>query len=224
MKDILSDLPAEPLSEQDEAKCGVIIQSGLAAGTERDAAIEKLVTHTMRDAYHYASRCAHGRLAEDTIFSLCYDALLRAARNFDPEKQRFLPYAKAYLRGLVSAKFVQADSLRKHFCCTGEVVSEGPLSTGDEGGITANEGPPVDPDWDNINSAELREKILPYLRRLSPQERLVLDLKYWGGFTFEDIGRLTRSSKSAAWGTHVRALRKLRKLMSARKRDFGLDT
>jgi hypothetical protein len=165
MKDILSDLPTEPLSEQDEAQCGVVIQSGLAASTERDAAVEKLVMHTMRDAYHYVSRCAHGRLAEDTLFSLCYDALLRAARNFDPEKQRFLPYAKAYLRGLISAKFVQANSLRKHFCSTGEVVSEGPLSTGDDVTTTANEGPPVDPDWEAINSAELREKRRPYLRR-----------------------------------------------------------
>lgn len=73
---------------------------------------EILVLHSMREAFYYAKRCCRGGLLDDEIYSACYDALCKAAKNFKPDKIRFFAYAKPYVRGALSTAWRGKDIVK----------------------------------------------------------------------------------------------------------------
>jgi DNA-directed RNA polymerase specialized sigma subunit len=71
--------------------------------------------------------------------------------------------------------------------------------------------PTVDPDFRSIDIREKLDIVKDIAKRkLSEQERMILDLTYTSGFTFQKIGDLTNTTRSAAQLIHTKALRKIR--------------
>jgi RNA polymerase sigma factor (sigma-70 family) len=230
MKHVLKDIPKETLTREKENDCSAIIQK-YKQGALRDEAINTLVLHNLREAFHYARRCSRESLCEDELFSLCYDALLRSAKNFKPQGTRFFAYAKQAVRGMIyriwrDRRVVKKISMSQ--CLPLDAIRyDEPevLSSGDE------PTPPSTkcleayqmPDWEGICLRDAVATIAPQLQKLNKQEQAVIRLRYEGDYTFEEIGGLLGSSRSAIWGTHRRALKKLRSLAASKPRPFSSE-
>lgn len=78
---------------------------------------------------------------------------------------------------------------------------------------------PVDPDFPSI---EIREQMLlvneAIRGRLTEQERMVIDLVYKDGFSFQEIGNMLSITRSAVLLAHSKALKKIRMDMIRQKR------
>ncbi len=215
----VTELPEESLSPSEENFLANEIQHHKG----NDDAVNRLTLHSMREAVRYATKCCRGALREPELFSLCYAALMKAARNFKPDNIRFFAYAKVYVRGELArywknADVVRASSLhqsedtpeiRRHWVHTimghdmEQVVIEDAESIEDDF---------IEPEFEAIDLREKLRVVLPLIEsKLNERERTVLKLYYESGFAFEAIGAMLvpSVSRAAVQSTHGRALRKL---------------
>lgn len=194
----------------------------------------KLVLHTMREAFVYARRCCRAGLPDDDIYSMCYRALQASAKRYNPKFGRFFAYAKVNIRGQLSREFKRLDVVKhssrgepadinttKHVLLNGIVEDRGGEREGDVN-IIPDFGS-VDPEFDLIDIRERIALIEPILKtKLTPREQQVIELRYKSGFNFTKIGELFGASRQAMEMTHANALKKVRKEL-AKKISPTLD-
>jgi RNA polymerase sigma factor (sigma-70 family) len=201
---------------------------------QREEDRNELVTHNLREAVCYGVGFSKGRLPEDEILSVCYLALSKAARNFKPGGIRFFAYAKPYVRGEICLLWKSRDVVRnssKHetelhpikreIYTSGDREEELTL-TYDDRSLEIN-GEPVEPEFAAIDLRERWAVVEPLMRSvLNERERMILELSYIGGFTFEQLRHklVPVITRTAVQHTHTRAIRKLRSALSKNKTLF----
>jgi len=223
----MTEIPDKPLPREEENRLAAI-------GTED--ARNTLVMHAMHEALAYAYRCCRGALAQDDLFSLCYDGLQQAAKNFKPNRIRFFSYAKIYVRRGISQTWRSKDIVRNSSLHeTGFEASSQPRAWKEsedeafennepqfheDGHLdeTFVEAGSVDPEFERIHLAERMRLIQPIIdRKLNDKERMVLDLFYNGDLTFEQIGKLLGVCRERTRMIHFQGLKKIRCELMRRK-------
>lgn len=228
-RSILNGLPEKELGPEHETALGVRIQ------TKRDEDdMNTLALYNMREAFAYASACCKRRLSETEIFSLCFEALKKAAKNFVPGQIRFFAYAKPYVRGEICNTYDDLRVVRR-----GETELLAPDDIPGENEHTAEDDfdtcevqtrdnhfhkeDVVDSDMEGIMNRDEWASIKPILSKLSEKERQVLDLRFQSGFNFRQIGELLNVSRSDTQATCVRALKKVRCELLRKRKLFNRD-
>lgn len=188
-----------------------------------------LALHNMREAFLYARKCCRGMLTDDEIYSACWDALCKAAKNFKSGKIRFFGYAKPYIRGALSQVWKSKDVIpnKPYVVRTRkgeptrlieEMESEDIAEEAD--GITGvfrkarfvNIFPTVQPELDAIQSREEWKLLEPLIQStLTDKEQTVITLRYKSSLSFERIGALLKISRQDIQTTHAVALKKLQR-------------
>lgn len=197
-----------PLNEQLEAV--------LAAQLPDETAAQELVMGSMQNAVKYLSRVSKGGKSEDELISLCYAALVKAVRNFKPEKGRFFPYAKVYLRSALFSSWKSRGAVRH-----AETISEGELihinisdrnqefSHDDDIDTCGHDSEGF--GFDAIDTKERWAAASAVLLKVTTEhERTILQLRFTLDYSFERIAGFMGTTRSAAQGSCERALRKIR--------------
>lgn len=187
-----------------------------------------LALHNMREAFLYAHKCCRGRLTDDEIYSACYDALCKAAKNFKAGRIRFFGYAKPYVRGALSQVWKTKDTMPNNKnirarqgeppCLAQEGESEDTIEEAD--GFTGiflkrrykQIFPTTGPEFDAIQAREEWGLIEPLIKSvLTDKEQTVIALRYKSSLSFERIGALLKISRQDVQLTHAVALKKLQR-------------
>lgn len=195
-----------PLNEQ--------LEAALAAQLPDETAAQELVMGSMQNAVKYLSRVSKGGKSENELISLCYAALVKAVRNFKPEKGRFFIYAKVYLRSALFSSW-KSRSVVRH----AETISEGEMfhiligdqepTHDDSEGVVV--GPSEDFNFDAIDTKERWAAASAVLSKVTTEhERTILQLRFTLDYSFERIAGFMGTTRSAAQGSCERALRKIR--------------
>lgn len=210
---ILEGLPDNKLTPEEEQVLGK---------QATDEAREQLVMRSMRDAFYYAlsivSDPSAYNLDETVIFSLCYSALDRAAKNFKIGfSTRFIRYAKPYIRGEIFKEWRDSTAVREFPVESAEDPIEEPGTSGTKWVESENF------DFDGLHIRELWKEIQPIIKTLTIQEQVVLELRYSGDLDFSSIGRLMSKpvSREVVRKNHARALKKIRSALLQKKRLFN---
>lgn len=192
-------IPVNPLTPSDEQFLCI---------ENTDDARAELVMRAMREAEAYTRKVSKGQIPDDELFSICYEALTRAVKNFKPGRQRFFPYAKAYCRGCVWKAWRSRDVVKNSYEHREETPSDSP---------TVLVPDTVQFGFSGIHIKELWSQLEPVMDKcFSEQERAVLTMRYSSGYCFREIGKLLGVSGNAAEGAHSRALKKLRRALAKR--------
>jgi RNA polymerase sigma factor (sigma-70 family) len=231
---VLSGLPVEKLTEAQEQEL---------ASKATDESREVLVLHTLREAFVYARTCCRQALPDDEVISLCYTALVNAARGFKPHWQRFFPYAKAFVRGQINREWEKKNVVRRQ---TGqEALLSSDAVDSDGGGsyevisrldrrdsVNCNGGPDIQvkskifsvPEYhgdelEAVFTREMMEILRPIMaEKLTKQEQTVIEMAYFQSLNFQEVANLLGVSRAAIQAAHVAAINKLRKaLRTSRK-------
>lgn len=189
-------------------------EAALTARLPDAEAAEELVMRSMQNAVKYLSRVSNRNKSEEELVSLCYAGLCKAVRNLKPDKGRFFPYAKIYLRSALFASW-KSKSIVRH----AETISEGEMfhlligdeeqCQGDSNGVTI--GDTEDFNFDDIDTRErwaAASKVLAKV--LTDHEKVVIQLRFNLDYSFEQIAGFMGTTRSAAQGACERALRKVR--------------
>lgn len=213
---MLSGLPENPLTPEEETALGLRI---MKLKDEED--MNTLALHSMREAFFYGMACSKRHLSDREVFSLCFTALKKAAKNFEPGATRFFAYAKAYVRGEICDTFDQLRVVKRgetEMICPDAVPGANEHSSDDDYDTCptqTREGlsltpQSVDSDLSGIMDRDEWATIKPILSKLSEKERQVLDLRFHSGLNFRQIGELLNVSRSDTQATCTRALKKVR--------------
>lgn len=220
----MNQIPDKPLSREEENRLAKL-------NTEESRNL--LVMHAMHEALAYAYKCCRGNLHQDDLFSLCYDSLQSAAKNFRPNIIRFFSYAKIYVRRGIAQMWRSKDVVRNASLHeSGFEAASKPIDTRareeDEIDESRDWADPqfhedanfnehlgelgsVEPEFERIHLAERMKMIQPIIdRKLNEKERMVLDLFYNGDLTFEQIGKLLGVCRERTRMIHFQALKKIR--------------
>jgi RNA polymerase sigma factor (sigma-70 family) len=219
-----------PLPHDRNCRSGLeaILAKGIAKGNEGD--LNELVMRNMREAFLYTRGMARS-LDEGALISVCYEALMRNAKRFDPARQRFFAFAKAGLRGAIyrnynkakaghPAKGVQCKPVgeRTHVHRDPAIVS--PLEAMQDYEQVSPENV-IESDMEGIFTRDRWELVKPIVaQKCSEQEKMVLTLTYESGLNFQEQGDLLGVTRSAIQRTHWRAVKKLRTELTRRKQLF----
>jgi RNA polymerase sigma factor (sigma-70 family) len=197
----------------------------------------ELALHAMHEAIPYARRVCRGGLPDDELFSLCWSALCKAAKQFKPNRVRFFAYAKVSVRRGICDAWRQKDVV-KHASIheVGELHHIKPdyHMEGADGDYPENLrigqpseygsalsgvfGPVVDPETEQIEIRDQWAIVEPLMRaKLSKNEFMTLDLHYRGGMNFQEIGDILGVVREATRLTHIRALKKIRAEVTRKK-------
>lgn len=217
---LLSGLPTEILTPEQEN----VLAEKIQASQDEDV-INELVLHNMREAFFYALACSR-TLAADAVYSLCYAALRYSATNFQPRRIRFVSFSKPYIRGEIYKTFEERKVVKDSETVSlimEDAETETPTSdAAREVTDLYHKASCVDSDMHGIIIRDEWEHIRPILReKLSENERMVLELKYEGGFNFSQISTLLHVCREATRATHARALRKVRCVLMRKKELFN---
>jgi RNA polymerase sigma factor (sigma-70 family) len=164
---------------------------------------EELIVRTMFFACSYARHVCRGNLDGEDIFSACYDALASACKNFKPDQQTFLAYAKPYIRGTIFKAWKSKGLIKK----TTTLQLPSGNSIDDVMSPDAE-----DFDYEGIHRREVMDMLQPVMEKfLTEQERMVVELHDMGGMSFKDIGSVMDYSRSRAQQIYVKAIDKIRR-------------
>lgn len=162
---------------------------------ERPTAITSfadLYRETVQDVYAYVATLVGDRAAAEDVVAQAYERAYKKRRSFD--ERRGTP--RAWLFGI--ARNAALDELRRRKRTAALVHEPADLATGD------------DPD-----AIARRTTVRAALQAMEPRERELIALKYHGGLSNAEIGKLLGLSESNA-GTRIhRAMTKLREACDA---------
>lgn len=176
----------------------------------------------MREAWAYARHVCRGKLPDDEIYSLCYTALKKAAKNFEAGRIRFFAYSKPYVRGEISRAWRFQDPVKHASLHETEVIqvasyTPAPYDNEDRKEGTARKEGFVESDFQKIVTRERWALVKPVIDEvLSDHEKMVLDLTYSSGFSFQTTGNLLGITRSAVREAHARAIGKVRGALTAK--------
>lgn len=215
MTDVCSGLPDKKLTTSEE---------NALAKRGTPAAHNKLVMHNMREAVKYTKRVCGSEIPDEQLLSICYEAMMKAARRFKPHWARFFAFSKAHLRGALKEHFGEQKVMKRGTVISRDVLMENlALSLNhhaDAGGLDVEQltGEIVEPDFKSMKLREQWELVAPLLKvgMLSEREAMILNLFYVSGFTFADIGKKLGVTCEAIRHVHGKALRKIRNKLLAK--------
>jgi RNA polymerase sigma factor (sigma-70 family) len=224
---ILDGLPEGTLSPagEDTLARAIGTQRRQVFGGAAEAALNKLVLWTMREAFKYAKAVSRNKLEDGTILSICYEALASSAKQFKPGQQRFLAYAKPNIRGHIARHWQSLKVVKNSVTEAIPAIRQSPcVDWGQEAcGFTKKEEcpenwePAMEPDFDALHTKERWDRIAPLVEEvLNEQEKMIITLRYTAGMNFEEAGELLGVSRAAVQRTHARALEKIRCALAAK--------
>jgi RNA polymerase sigma factor (sigma-70 family) len=171
--------------------------------TKNDEVLVKLVLNNMRQAVLYARRICREQFEDGELISVCYSAMLRQARRYNPNRRlSFFTFAKIGVRGDVNRYFRQLDTVK---------MSKR-VSVPDWGEGINRKVEYVDNE--SAQTPQTRDDarfILRSIRRCcSEREQVMFALTYFGCLGFNETARLLGISRSAVQAMHRRSLEKVR--------------
>lgn len=211
---LLESLPQEKLTLAQEFELGRKIQK-----KKNSADIETLVLHNMREAFLYAKKVCRAQINDGLIFSVCYRALDRMAKMYQPQKLRFFVYAKVAIRGEISNYQESLAVVRNAVTISSDVIEmdDNMSGKGSELLLITGARPPkvwephTNPETDSLEQKESIALIRATMARiLNEQEMMIMDLVHKAGFNFQEIARLLGISRSAVQATYSHTLKKVR--------------
>jgi RNA polymerase sigma factor (sigma-70 family) len=170
--------------------------------TGDESALEALVLNNMRQAVLYARRVCHDIFEDGELISVCYRALLRQAKRYDPSSRlAFFTFAKIGVRGDVNRHFRQLDTLknskRVHLPDWADSTGAGHEDVADCS--------------ETVAQNDEAQFVLRSIRRCcTEREQVIFALAYYGCLGFHEIARLLGVSRAAIQASHARALQKVR--------------
>jgi RNA polymerase sigma factor (sigma-70 family) len=207
-----------PLTESEE--------QALVRRLPDEAAREELVLRTMPSGIRYTSKICRGSKPEEELVSLVYSALTKAVRNLHPEKGRFMPYAKIYLRSAVFYSWKDSRTIR-NVENKDMLDFEAYQKLKEKKDRRSNEldipeeldtaGHPAEEfDFDSMHIRETFGRAAEAMKRLlTDHEKVVIQLRFTLDYSFEQIAKFLEITRSAAQSSCERALRKLRAEMGS---------
>jgi len=205
---LLDSLPKERLTQNEEFALAAQIQK---TPTDQDL-LNTLVLHNMEEGFRYTKGVCRSKIADDELFSLVYQTLYRNAKRFQPGGIRFHAFAKAGLRGAVSRYWRTLNTVRN----ATEMITLSVPRDEEEG--ESNFEPHVDAEFSAIHFRERFEFVKAAMKKkLSPQERMIIDLVYNQSFNFQEIGDLLGITRSAIQSTHAECLKKIRQELDRKR-------
>jgi RNA polymerase sigma factor (sigma-70 family) len=237
MKTTLNFEEMFPPQKMDSVKEQALAEKIQKRDTKLEDYCNELALAHMHEALTYSRTVSQGKLADDELVSLCWKSLLGQARAFKPGfGRRFFAYAKPGLRGdlknfwetqktVKRSDSVSIDSLE--WASRGSTRGSIPFSRGGfrKGKCGVHEGSDSDfdydletftgqiqePDFEGIFNRDLREVLDPLIESaLTENERMVIRLAYEGGLSFQDIGTMLDTSRSAIQRVASDARKKLK--------------
>lgn len=206
-----------------------MFESKLIANASEESRVE-LTMRNMREAFLYVKKCCKAKIADSEIVSLCYTTLYRNTKRFKPGGLRFFAFTKVALRGAISDYWTATQVVRNARQCSESEMYRSMGAKPDqmeghddeiycaglhaeqptfEGGLVIQT---VEPEFNLIHLRERYGMVKTIMeRKLTDQERMIIDLVYTSGFTFEQIGDLLGVTGSAAENTHSTAMKKIRR-------------
>jgi RNA polymerase sigma factor (sigma-70 family) len=217
---LVDQFSKERLSPEAEAELARRIKRGDVE------AQQQLVLSAMREALLYTARVCRNSIREDERVSLCYRALCKCAKRFDPKWEvRFFAYSKAALRGCVQEHW-KTQMLIPHFrkSVSLDVLAEGvPEQTGqtqyedteDPRDIHLLESTQAEGSFPKeLNQSLARDKWRAIetlvAHRLNDRQREVISLTYEVGLNFNEIARLFSLTRARIQELHQKAIRIIR--------------
>lgn len=151
-----------------------------------------LYRDTVQDVFAYVATLLGDRAAAEDVVAQAYERAYKKRRSFDERRGTM----RAWLFGI--ARNAALDELRRRKRTVALVAEPGELSTSD------------DPD-----EIARRTTVRAALQAMEPRERELIALKYHGGLSNAEVGKLLGLSESNA-GTRIhRAMTKLREACDA---------
>ena len=151
-----------------------------------------LYRETVRDVYAYVATLVGDRAAAEDVVAQAFERAYRKRRSYDPRRGT----ARAWVFGI--ARNAALDELRRRKRVA-RLVAE-PAEAGGE---------------DDAELAARRATVRAALQRLEPRDRELVALRFHGGLTNAEIGRVLGVSESNAGTRLHRAMTKLREACDA---------
>lgn len=201
-------LPNEKLTVEQEEVLARKIQKN--KGDEKS--VNTLVLANMREAVIYMRRCSAGLVDDGTLISVCYTAMVLAAKRFKPGRIRFFAFCKVRIRGAVKRNWTTLDVVKRAKSITrGQAIIEReknkPVHPRDyiddeENKTMTNIGAQIIMSNEPLSEAEIVQPDMDtvYLRErwafvktiiesvCTEREKMILDLVYMQGFNQNEIG------------------------------------
>jgi RNA polymerase sigma factor (sigma-70 family) len=222
MNSVFDSLPDIKLTSAEESALARDIQT-----FQREDDINALVMANMREAVIYTRKTSNGFLADDELVSICYTALVKNARRFKPDWQRFFAFSKAGLRGDVTSHIRDLDAVKKSKMISRECLSDEylaqrtPRDTEDDVCVEALTREVEQPDFDGMVTRERFAKIAPVVRECCTEhEQMMLNLIYLNGYNFREAAELLAVSRAAMQTLHAKALKKIRCALLSKNQLF----
>lgn len=182
-----------------------------------EVALNELVMRNMKEAVRYAATVSRN-LQPGALISLCYEALIRNAKRFDPTRQRFFAFAKPGLRGAIYRNYnkEQLPIVSADYHPRESRGAKTPVRIeGHDECEPIDAGHIVEPDMEGIFTRDRWALVKPVIdQKCSEQERMILTLSYVSGFNFQEIGDLLGVTRSAIQRTNWRAIKKIRDVIT----------
>lgn len=200
---LLDQFPAEKLTKEQEISL-----------TNRHR-FNSLVLGTMREAVAYARTCSNGKIEDSELVSICYDAMLKTAKRFDPRRgYRFFAFCKPRIRGALQDYWVAREPVRNAHTVPLEPV---PTHSPDPEGWADTDNPATptqEPEFEAINFREQFRKVSDIMaRHCTDRERAILIMVFTHSFTFEEAGDLFGISRQMVQNISAKAIEKIKNVL-----------
>ena len=182
---------------------------------------QTLALHSMNEAVRYASACAANvaKIPRDEIISLCWDALYKSSKAFDPNRGlRFFAYAKVWVRGSIVRAYRSRDTVRNSH----KIFDPDYCPPAGEARATEIEQAHAVPSpRREAISRELLDLIGKLIATLRPRERFVVSMRLYEDKTFSEIAEKLKMTRTATQAIFCRAARRMRGKLY---REHGITT
>lgn len=183
----------------------------LAARLKRSPkAREALALESMWESVVFLRSCACSQITNEELFSLSWDGLTRAVKNYQPRDDfRFFTYAKCYLRGNLKRSLKMRGVVRN---ATGHESLDNFQNEAEFHQKTV-EPMTTDFDFGDFTIREEMETLREVAKKLPPADRQLLELKFTQHLNNSEIAGKRGVTRQAIDVSVRRVLKKLRCLI-----------
>ncbi len=183
----------DPLKRRSEGVIETLSPPGASTGDSSWARFEELYRSSRSDVYAYVATLLRDHAAAEDVTALAFERAYRRRRTFDRRRGE----ERAWLFGI--ARNAALDELRRRRRLA--TLTTDP----------ADPEPAFETAEDPADVALRRTAVRTALAALPPREREIVALKFHGGLSNEELGRVLGVSQSNAGTLLHRAMEKLRK-------------
>lgn len=170
----------------------------------------------MREAVTYARTCCKGKIEDPELVSICYDAMLKTAKRFNPSMgHRFFAFCKPRIRGALQDHWVAQEPVRNaHTVALEPVPTKSPDPEG-WGDMDNPATPTQEPEFEAINFREQFRQVANIMaRHCTDRERAILIMVFTHSFTFEEAGDLFGISRQMVQNIAAKAIEKIKTVLA----------